>query len=211
MPDDPRRRPLAEDRLVSIVIPVKSLGSAKSRLALTVDARAELAEQLMRHSVSTALRVERVSQVVVVTSDVRVAAVAAELGAQFVSEPEGGLNAAAACGVAWVRAVRPDDDAIVMVSDLPALTAADLDGAIDEFRALGRPMMVADHLGFGTTSLFQAPADNLSMLFGADSAARHQAAGYTAASGQLAGLRQDLDTLDDLTSLRRESGTAHSA
>jgi len=70
----------------------------------------------------------------------------------------------------------------VLVGDLPALTAADLEAALDAaVRAArgGHPFaFVADRDGTGTTAVTVAPGATASTRFGANSRALHAAAGF---------------------------------
>jgi 2-phospho-L-lactate guanylyltransferase len=182
-------------RGVILVLPVKRLESAKSRLDVPADRRRRVALQLAEHAIRTALATPEVSRVLVVTGDTTVKLRAQALGADLVHEPRRShLNAAARQGRAAARGLGPGDDLAIMVSDLPDLASQDLSDAIAEFRAGARPMMVADLDGSGTTMLIHGASAEPRILFGASSAARHQDAGFTPAAGLLPGLRRDLDT-----------------
>lgn len=176
-----------------MVVPVKGLATAKTRLDVSADVRREVALRLAEHAVGTALATPEVSRVLVVTADGTVKARMQALGAELVHEVDPGLNAAARLGRATARRVRPGDDVAIMVSDLPDLTTADLSAAIEEFRARG-PLVVTDLEGTGTTTLLQAGTAELSIGFGVGSAAHHVTAGFSPAEGALPGLRRDLDT-----------------
>lgn len=185
--------PVPGPRGVVVVIPVKGLATAKTRLDVPADARREVALRLAEHAVGTALATPEVSRVLVVTADGTVKARMQALGAGLVHEVDPGLNAAARLGRDAARRVRPGDDVAIMVSDLPDLTTTDLSAAIAEFRARG-PLVVTDVEGTGTTTLLQQGAADLSIGFGVGSAAHHVKAGFLPAEGALPGLRRDLDT-----------------
>jgi len=84
----------------SLVLPVKRLDSAKSRLQGPAAAhRAALALAFALDTVVAAVATPGVSEVLVVTDDPTVAEGTATLGAHVVyDEPDAGLNAALACG-----------------------------------------------------------------------------------------------------------------
>lgn len=180
---------------LTVVVPVKSLDRAKSRLALPRRARVRVALELMLRSVGVALGTPSVSTVLVVTDDPVVDELALSMGASVVADPGGGLNLAAGAGRRHAGRTHPGHHIGIMVADLPRLTAEDLETAIAEYLHLGSPMFVADHPGCGTTMLLHPPGDEPPLLFGEDSAERHRRAGYFAATAPLPGLRQDLDRL----------------
>ncbi|MCZ9346580.1 2-phospho-L-lactate guanylyltransferase, partial [Streptomyces sp. TRM76130] len=94
----------------SLVVPVKRLARAKSRLSDTADdaVRPELALAFALDTVAAALSCPAVADVAVVTDDSRAGRELAALGAGVVAdEPGGGLNAALVHAAAAVRAVRP--------------------------------------------------------------------------------------------------------
>jgi 2-phospho-L-lactate guanylyltransferase len=183
---------------VVLIVPVKHLDDAKSRLGMSVRRRAAIALGLMRHSVSVALSCQSVVEVLVVTSDPRVTRAAQRLGATVVQEPRRrGLNIAIEHARERARVLVPGYDLAVMVSDLPTLTVQDLDLALGEFRANDVPMAVSDTQGTGTTFLAHSHRVDPPVRFGPASAARHAKAGYRPAALPLAGLRSDLDTRAD--------------
>jgi 2-phospho-L-lactate/phosphoenolpyruvate guanylyltransferase len=179
------------------VIPVKSLSAAKSRLRGAVaDARHEdLALAMVRDTVAAVVACSAVGAVLVVTDDPAAAVAVTALGARAVPDrPAAGLNAAmrwgadAAAGLAQRRAV--------LTGDLPALRPAELAAAL----AAAGPLrsFVADAAGTGTVLLTAGPGVPLDPHFGAGSAAAHAASLARPLAGEWPGLRQDVDTADDL-------------
>ncbi len=88
---------------------------------------------------------------------------------------------------------------VALLADLPALRPDDLAAALREvtLRAATAASYVIDAEGTGTT-LYTAASGIFDPLFGADSAARHQAAGAVPVPGDLATLRRDVDDLAGL-------------
>ncbi|BBH18397.1 2-phospho-L-lactate guanylyltransferase [Nocardioides baekrokdamisoli] len=191
--------PATDPRRVSVIVPVKRLGAAKSRTQLPSAAREELALELMARTVGAALAATSVARVIVVAGDAAVAEAARTLGATVLTEPgSGGLNGAIAAGRDHAVQSFPDDDVAVVVGDLADLDSADLDAVVAEFHRTGTPLLVPDHLGTGTTMLVHALAESPSLLFGVDSAARHQAAGYTSFVAAPSSARRDVDSPADV-------------
>lgn len=182
------------------VIPVKRLGAAKTRLrgAVPADRHPELALAMVRDTAAAVLTAASVAELLVVTDDPAVGAAARELGARVVADPGGGLNAAMRFGAdeaAGLSAHR-----VVLAGDLPALRPEQLDEALG--RAAGRSF-VPDAAGIGTV-LLAAPARwPLHPRFGGRSAAAHTDSGALLLHGDWPGLRQDVDTVDDLAAVLR--------
>ncbi|MDN3247270.1 2-phospho-L-lactate guanylyltransferase [Streptomyces sp. DSM 42143] len=185
----------------TLVVPVKPLARAKSRLADTAHdgVRPGLALAFAQDTVAAALACPEVADVAVVTDDVRAGRELAKLGAGVVpDEPGGGLNAALAHGAAVVRATRPARPVAALNADLPALRPAELTRVLAAATEFPRAFL-ADAAGIGTTLLAAAPGRELTPAFGMDSRARHRASG--AVELRLEGVdsvRQDVDTGGDL-------------
>ena len=184
----------------SVLLPVKVLAQAKSRLAeLAGPRRGELALALACDTVSAILQTAQVARVVVITDDQVAAAALRELGALVIpDEPRDGLNAALRHGAAFAAARWPGCGTAALSADLPALRPAELMRALHA-AAAWPTAFVADAAGDGTTLYTAAPGAAFRPGFGLASRARHAADG--AAELELAdipGLRRDVDTPADL-------------
>ncbi|GAA3157673.1 2-phospho-L-lactate guanylyltransferase [Streptomyces echinatus] len=185
----------------TLVIPLKPLTQAKSRLADTAGdgVRPGLALAFAQDTVGAALACAAVSDVAVVTDDERAARELAALGARIVPDaPRDGLNAALAHGAAVVREIRPGVPVAALNADLPALRPAELSRVLTVAAEFPRAFL-ADAAELGTTLLTAAGDRELRPAFGIDSRRRHRASG--AAELLLRGVesvRQDVDTGDDL-------------
>ncbi|MEU1982375.1 2-phospho-L-lactate guanylyltransferase [Nocardia sp. NPDC019395] len=201
---------------VHAVIAVKTLDSAKSRLAgvLPPAQRSRLVLAMLTDTVRAAVAVPAITSVTVVTPDPVVAETTRALGAEVHPEPAGaaadpdGLNIALADAAAALRArYGAAVGLLALQADLPALCpqelAAVLAAAPGDTRGL-----VADHAGTGTAALLAPPGLALRPRFGRDSAHRHRADGARELHGDWPGLRHDVDTAADLAALR-ELGTGH--
>lgn len=179
-----------------LVVPVKRLDVAKSRLAGFGEAgRRRLALAFAQDVVRAAALCPAVDRVLVVTDDEEAAGALRLLGAEVRADlPAAGLNAAIEHGAALLREREAHLAVAALSSDLPALRAEDLAGALA--LAEGRAF-VADADGAGTTLLAAVGGAALQPAFGAGSAATHRASG----AGELRaapGLRRDVDTPADL-------------
>ncbi|MEU6404447.1 2-phospho-L-lactate guanylyltransferase [Streptomyces sp. NPDC046985] len=185
----------------TLVIPLKPLAQAKSRLADTAHdgVRPDLALAFAQDTVAAALSCPAVADVAVVTDDARAARELAALGARIVPDaPGAGLNAALAHGAAAVRAARPDGAAAALNADLPALRPAELARVLEAAGEFPRAFL-ADAAGVGTTLLAATAGRELRPSFGAGSRARHRASGAAELRlGAVDSVRQDVDTGQDL-------------
>jgi 2-phospho-L-lactate/phosphoenolpyruvate guanylyltransferase len=183
----------------SVLIPVKVLDRAKSRLAeLAGPRRGELALALACDTVSAVLQTAQAARAIAITDDPVAAATLRGLGALVIpDEPRDGLNAALRHGAAFA-ARWPGSGTAALSADLPALRPAELGQALDA-AATWPAAFVADAAGDGTTLYTTAPGAAFRPAFGLASRARHAAGG--AAELELTGipgLRRDVDTPADL-------------
>ena len=209
----------------TVLLPVKVLARAKSRLAvLAGDRRRELALALASDTVAAVLACPEVARVVVVTSDPVAGPLLAALGAVVVPDapadrPAGRgsrgtldgadvtgalgdlgvqdlLNAALRHGAAVAARRWPGTGLAALTADLPAVSPAELAGALrDAASSPGPAVFVPDAAGVGTTLYAVRPGGEFRPLFGGASRARHAAAGAA-----------ELD-LDVMTGLRRDVDT----
>ncbi|QYN34511.1 2-phospho-L-lactate guanylyltransferase [Pseudonocardia sp. DSM 110487] len=195
---------------VDLVVPVKPLAKAKSRLRGAADggigeprAHARLAMALLRDTIDAVRAAPAVRRLLVVSSD---PVVAAELGVFGIDvAPDGpvpGLNPAYERGAALLREQDPAAAVGALQADLPALRPDELDEAVGAalalFAAGARRAFVADADGTGTTFLLAAPGTALDPRFGVGSAGAHERSGALRIAGSWPGLRRDVDTAADL-------------
>jgi len=196
--------PAATSLTWSLVVPVKVLARAKTRLAaLAGPDRPALALAMAADTVAAALECPQVGAVIVVTSDPLAAQVLAGLGAVIVPDRPGpGLNRALRLGAAQAGSRWPRSGIGGLAADLPALRPAELGSAL---RAAARwpQAFVPDSGGTGTTLYTARPGTAFRPRFGPGSAARHRAAGAAELTRPgLASLRRDVDEPADLHGAR---------
>lgn len=184
----------------SLVVPLKPLAQAKSRLAVAVGAsRQGLALAFAQDTVAGALACPAVADVVVVTDDAVARRELSRLGARVLPDlPGAGLNAALDHGARAVRAGRPGARVAAMNADLPALRAPELLRVLESAADFPRAFL-ADAAGIGTTLLSAGPDRELAPSFGGPSRARHSASGAVEiALADVESVRRDVDTGADL-------------
>ena len=186
----------------SVVIPVKVLAVAKSRLAGLRDAdRRALALAMAADTAQAAIASPVVGGVVVVSDDPLVAAEVEAMGARVIADsPAAGLNAALAAGARHAEGWWPGRGVAGLLADLPALRPEELTAALT-CAATTEHGFVPDAEGTGTTLYAARPGAAFTPSFGPGSRSLHAKAGATELPVPIgAGLRQDVDTLDDLRS-----------
>ena len=184
----------------SVLLPVKVLAQAKSRLAdLAGPRRGELALALACDTVTAVLGCDQAARAVVITDDPVAAVTLTHLGALVIPDkPRDGLNAALRHGAAFAAARWPGCGTAALSADLPALRPAELARALDA-AAAWPTAFVADAAGDGTTLYTAAPGAAFRPAFGLASRARHAAGGAAELEpGDIPGLRRDVDTPADL-------------
>ncbi|MGH3880012.1 MAG: 2-phospho-L-lactate guanylyltransferase [Actinophytocola sp.] len=185
-----------------LVVPIKRLDRAKSRLRGTVDGvHAELVLSLLVDTVTAAADAEGVRRVLVVCEDARVPEALRGTDVECVDERGlPGLNAALSFGAGLLRERSGHGSGRGVVgalqADLPALRSKELAEALAA--AEGRRAFCADRSGTGTTLLLSAAGGPLEPRFGVGSAAAHAASGAMPVGAGSDSLRCDVDTADDL-------------
>lgn len=187
-----------------MIVPVKALGAAKSRLGPQgpLLARAFLMDMLE----ATTACVPGTS-VVVVCADPDVVAIATAAGCRVVDDSgRPGINAAAQWAAEQAGVTGP---IAVLVSDLPCLTPQALARSLSAAEKHPRAFL-ADAGGDGTTMWFRSDGSPVQPLFGPDSAAAHRDRGDVdlLAAGHLdphevRTARRDVDTPEDLAQARQ--------
>jgi 2-phospho-L-lactate/phosphoenolpyruvate guanylyltransferase len=174
----------------TVLVPVKALPGAKSRLAgFSADAAAHsrLVRAIREDTLRAARKASGVARVVRIGDSPDVE--------HDLLQHRRGLNAALAEGARLARIRWPTNGVAALVADLPALTPEELASALAA-AARHPTAYVSDAAGTGTTLLTARPTAAFEPRFGPGSAARHGA--HAAALSAGPGLRQDVDTADDL-------------
>lgn len=207
----------------SLVIPVKVLALAKSRLTgLAGRQRSELVLAMAADTVAAAASAACVGTVLVITDDPEVSEITARLGALVLpDEPAAGLNEALTYGANYSQARWPERGRAGLAGDLPAARPGELTAALTAAARLGTAF-VPDADGTGTVLYAAVPGAGFRPQFGPASRDRHLASGAAeigtaeigtaeigtaetgmadtalARSAALSGLRRDVDTIGDL-------------
>jgi 2-phospho-L-lactate guanylyltransferase len=197
---------------VDLVIPVKMLNRAKTRLFAGGDRAAHEALVLafLRDTAAAAAGTSNVRTVLVVSSDPTIATVLTGDGIEVLpDDPAMDLNQALTHGTDALLRRDPAATVGALQADLPALRPEELAAALETAR--GKRAFVADHQGTGTTLLLAAPGRRLDPHFGIGSAGAHAASGAMPITAPLVSLRCDVDTAADLVAAHALGLGKHSA
>ena len=194
------------------ILPVKSFGAAKQRLAESLGAgsRQALAQAMFADVLSSIRRVPELDAIVVVTSDRSAeSAAAADRVAVLRDSAEDGHSEAAMIGIR--HALSEGYDRVVLVpGDTPLVRPAELAGLLTGSTPV---VIVPDRHGTGTNALVLSPPDAIAPSFGPGSFARHAAAaelaGVPHSVEDVPGLALDVDTPADLAELIAELELRH--
>jgi 2-phospho-L-lactate guanylyltransferase len=188
----------------SVVIPLKPLHLAKTRLRGLPPRRRQALVAAMALDVRDAvLGCPDVAEIVIVTRDARWRTILGQPRTRFVADSaHDTLNDALRRGAAACRRDMPDHGIAALPGDLPALTAEELAAALVASSELGSAF-VPDAHGDGTTLLAARPSSGFEPRYGRSSRSRHREAGATELDfPHDSGLRQDVDSLQDLAAAR---------
>lgn len=201
--------PSAEAPAVAVLVPVKRLDEAKSRLRELGEAACRALVLAMLEDVLDAVREAAVGPLVLLSSDDAYDELAGRYGATRVADAAPSYSGAVAGGLE-LAAVLEVGRALVLPADLPALRAADV-------RELARALEAAEVVlapsdDGGTSALGLRPPGAMAPAFGLESAAAHRrgaaAAGLRLEERALPNLAVDVDTPSDLRAVASRVGPA---
>lgn len=195
------------------VLPTKPLAFAKSRLAphLSETDRKALSFAMFHDVLECLCRAHHVDAIAVVTADRRLLDLAMRMRAIAIDEGSPrGLNAAAALGTTHAIE-RGATSVLIVLSDLPLLTAEEIDAFYTDLPPAPHVRLARSHEGLGTNALLRTPPAVISTRFGGRSFQDHVAAAADAEVSysriDMPGLGFDIDTIEDLRELRRTART----
>ncbi len=184
-----------------ILVPVKRLTLAKSRVAVTSRRRQMVALRLVEHTLRTVAACVGGDSMVVVTADPSVRRLTVGLGGRVICDTHLDLNSALDHALRELSGSDPLRAVLVLVSDLPRLNQDDLAEVVHHVSRAASPQHVADLTECGTTAVSIRPGQQSPMLFGPQSAQRFLAAGWESLRHAPVSVRADLDTIQDLHEL----------
>lgn len=202
---------------VQAVIAARGGAGAKSRCAgvLGPAERDRLAAAMLGDMLQTLLGMDAVAAVHVVTPTARLAELARRRGAlALVEAGAAGLNAAFEAAIRRIAARGRDEAIVLLLGDLPALAAGDLERLLAA-HGPDRIVLCPAEADGGTAAVVMAASSPFRPAFGADSFARHlsnaAAAGLETSIVHAPSLAFDVDRPIDLERVRRLIPTSRTA
>jgi 2-phospho-L-lactate guanylyltransferase len=194
------------------ILPVKSFGAAKQRLAAALGSgsRQALAEAMFSDVLASLRRVDGLDGIAVVTADPVAEAAARGEGVPVLRDTaQAGQSAAASIGIAHALA-EGFGRVLLVPGDTPLLDPGEVASLLAAPRAVS---IVPDRQGTGTNGLVLRPPDAIAPSFGPGSLKRHvaaaEAAGVPFAVAEVPTLMLDVDTRDDLSALTAALAERH--
>jgi 2-phospho-L-lactate guanylyltransferase len=196
------------------ILPIKSFGEAKQRLAdqFTAGARRALAEAMFSDVLVALRRTASIDEVLVVSPDNGAKQIAGGYGAMVLDDTEDGHVPAARRGIA--AAIEAGAERVLLVpGDCPMLDPEELEELVTRTTPARSALIVPDRHGTGTNALLLTPPDSLAPAFGPGSCQRHRDAavslGISGEVVEIASLALDVDTPEDLEALRATLARTH--
>ena len=197
-----------------LLIPVKSLTTAKQRLAAALDQerRSQLAEAMLRDVMTAAAGVLGRIDVALVTGDARACVLAAEFGFLVIDDPRNESETAAIeMATAWCEQ-RGYDTTVVVPGDIPLITSDELRRVLDAAPAEGA-VFVPAYDRRGSNCILRRPASIIPLRFGNDSFLPHCEAmrktGRELVVLEMPGMGLDIDNPHELELLLQRGGSTH--
>lgn len=197
-----------------LLIPFKSLATAKQRLAEALDAeqRSQLAEAMLRDVLTAASGVRERIDVAIVTGDRHAQQLAAEHGFLVLEDTRNESETAAIeMATAWAEK-NGHDTTIVVPADIPLIGADELRRVLDAAPEEGA-VFVPAYDRRGSNCILRRPASIIPLRFGNDSFLPHCEAmkktGKELIILEMPGIGLDIDNPHELEMLVRREGDTH--
>ena len=187
-----------------VLIPVKSLDHAKSRLArnMSPDERIQLVLQMLDHVIATVQSCKEVTKIIIVTPDGRIKTYGEQKGVNVLMEEEPGYNESLTKAAAHEKG----NALLTIAADLPLLTADDLNHLIH--LAKSHDVVLAPAKDGGTNAVFMKFSLILPYLFGEHSFEQYkktaQEKNLSVGVYQSETISFDIDTEEDLNKLQQK-------
>ncbi len=197
-----------------LLIPFKSLATAKQRLAEALDAqqRSAFAEAMLRDVLHAAVALKTRIDVAVVTGDPHAQMLAREAGCLVIEDTRNESETAAIeMATAWCEA-RGYDTTIVVPADIPLIASDELHRVLDAAPAEGA-VFVPAYDRRGSNCILRRPASLIPLRFGNDSFLPHCEAmkrtGKELIILEMSGIGLDVDNPHELALLLAREGNTN--
>ena len=193
------------DLKVFAIVPVKNFERGKSRLQslLTVEDRIKLSELFLDLTLNTLTKTPVISEVIIVSSDIRAEEIVKKYDAIFLGEKKDqGVNAAVALADTYISECIVDAS-IVIPQDLPLLLPQDIEYICTEAQNHERCLVICPSIRFdGSNALLRRPPLLLKTSYEHDSYNIHikkaKALNATVKVIPIKRIMIDIDTIEDI-------------
>jgi len=200
---------------VFVIIPVKRLDNAKSRLSslLTDGERKQFCLKMLEEVLRTVKSTKHINQTVVVSNDPEVFHVAKNFEAAYLRERKTGLNEAISEAIGWCTE-RGATSILVLPADIPLVTPTDLNRML-ALREKASMVISQSRNGKGTNALLLTPPNACPTFYGPCSFQKHleeaskRRISFCRFKSQRIAL--DIDTVEDLADFISTNGKETSA
>lgn len=192
------------------VVPVKTLGQAKSRLSdtLSCDVRAQLARAMLEDVLDALVHARTLAGLVVVTADREATVLAARCGARVLADDATCGHTRAVMAAARRLEAEGREGMLTVPGDVPTLAPDEVDRLVALHKASPAFTIAPAHDGRGSNAIIASPPTAVPLAFGNDSFVPHVAAARAAGieptiARGIEGIALDIDARDDLVALLR--------
>jgi 2-phospho-L-lactate guanylyltransferase len=195
------------------ILPIKSFGEAKQRLAHEFDAptRRALAQAMFSDVLVALRRTSSIDEIVVVSADNGAQRIAGGYGAMVLDDDDRGHNVAALNGIRHAL-MSGADRTLLVPGDCPMLDPKELEQLLERAVPERSALIVPDRHGTGTNALVLTPPEAMTPAFGPGSCQRHvdhaQAEKTEPEVVKIGSLALDVDTPEDLAALQNALATS---
>jgi 2-phospho-L-lactate guanylyltransferase len=200
---------------IFVIIPVKRLDDAKSRLSalLTHDERKQFCLKMLEDILRTVKSTAIIHQTVVISKAPEVFNIAKNFEATYLNESENGLNEAVSEAINWcIR--RESTSVLILPADIPLVTSTDLDRML-ALREKVAIVISPSRNGKGTNALLLTPPNVCDTFYGPYSFQRHLKEASKRKTSfckfKSSRIALDIDTVKDLTNFISKNGSGRAA
>jgi 2-phospho-L-lactate guanylyltransferase len=200
---------------VFVIIPVKRLDDAKSRLSvlLTDDERKQFCLTMLEDILRTVKSTAGIHQIVVISKAPEVSNITKNFEATYLDESKNGLNEAVSEAINWC--IRKEATSVLILpADIPLVTPTDLDRML-ALRGKAAMVISPSKNGKGTNALLLTPPNVCETFYGPSSFQKHieeaSERKISFCKFKSSRIALDIDTVNDLTDFVSKNGNTSAA
>ena len=186
---------------LSVIIPVKQYNTAKTRLDVFDDQRAELCHLMLHETLLTLNRSADIHEIVVVTGEARAKRLSEAMGATTLYDDDSGVNQAVHTADTYLSK-RQATISLVIPLDMPLMEPSDISFLLKFFTPPACILVVPSIRYDGTNALLRCPPDVMGTSYDDNSYRNHMAMARRAVTNNglvyVPRMMHDVDTLMDL-------------